>query len=124
MPILGWKNYWYGKYKIIEYINNINPNSEEIIVNFRFDILNNSNNFTEKTIIDFISNNIEKKIIKNVFIYEKETNGIDNIYIGNINKMYKLTHMFYYFLDDIIIKNTDTVNQEKLVFRINKNLFD
>jgi hypothetical protein len=34
MPIKGWKNYWYGKFKILNYINNINIiDINDIIIN-------------------------------------------------------------------------------------------
>lgn len=120
-PIIGWKNYWYGKHRIIDYINNKNININELIINLRFDIINNSNNFSIHEIIDFIKKNIGNEFKKNIFIRDHECNGIDNIYIGNINTMYKLTHYFNYFLDDILTNNTDTIHQERLVYRINKN---
>lgn len=124
MPIIGWKNYWYGKYKIINYIFNNFKYHDRIVVNTRFDILDNSNNFSGKTIIDFIKNNSGKKLIKNVFLFNDEVNGIDNIYIGNIYTMYRLTNSFFYNLDDILIKHNDTINQERLVYRINSIMFD
>jgi hypothetical protein len=128
-PIIGWKNYWYGKHKIIDYMyNNIQIDENETIVNTRFDVMNNSNNFNIKRIINFIINNstIRRKRIftKNVFLFNNEKHyGIDNIYIGNINTIYKLTHHFFYNLDNILINNNDINNQEFLVFRINKKLF-
>jgi hypothetical protein len=124
MPIIGWKNYWYGKYKIIDYINNHFNYGEEMIVNLRFDIMCNSNSFNDDLILNFIKNNSQIKFTKNVFLFDHECFGIDNIYIGNIYTMHKLTHIFYSELDDILSKNTDTINQEKLVYRINSKLFD
>jgi hypothetical protein len=124
MPIIGWKNYWYGKYKIIDYINNQFNYEEEMIVNLRFDLMCNSNYFNDELIFNFIKNNSQIKFTKNVFLFDHECFGIDNIYIGNIYTMYKLTHIFYSELDDILSKNTDTINQEKLVYRINSKLFD
>jgi hypothetical protein len=119
MPIICWKNYWYGKYKIINYIHNLNIN--DLIINCRFDVLNNSYSFTHDDIINFINNNKNREFIKNVFIREYECTGIDNIYIGNINTMYKLIYEFYFNLDEII-KNNDTNHPEYLVFRINNDL--
>ena len=60
MPIIGWKNYWCGKYKIIDYIYN-QPQycHDETVINMRFDLFSNSNNFDKNLIIDFI-----KKIMK------------------------------------------------------------
>lgn len=125
MPIIGWKNYWYGKYKIIDYLYNMNIDENEMIVNCRFDIINNSNNFDESDIVNFIKNNSKTIFTKNIFLFNDEYhNGIDNIYIGNINTLYKLTKKFFYELDDILIKNSDIYHQERLVYRINNNLFD
>jgi hypothetical protein len=125
MPIIGWKNYWYGKHKIIDYIYNNFNYSDEMIVNTRFDVLDNSHNFNTESIVDFIKNNIQTtRFEKNVFFYNYESNGVDNIYIGNINTMYKLANKFFYELDDILSKNSDTIHQERLVYRINDSLFD
>jgi hypothetical protein len=125
MPIIGWKNYWYGKHKVIDYIYNTNIDENEMIVNCRFDIMNNSNSFDENTIVNFIKNNINLIFTKNIFLFNDEHHaGIDNIYIGNIKTMYKLINYFFYELDDILIKNNDTICQEKFVYRINTILFD
>ena len=125
MPIIGWKNYWYGKHKIIDYIYNINTDDSEMIVNFRFDIFNNSNNFNEEIIVNFIKNNSGIIFKKNIFLFDDDRHlGIDNIYIGNINTMYKLINKFFYELDDILIENNVTIHQEILVYRINNILFE
>ena len=124
MPIIGWKNYWYGKYKIIDYVYNNFKYDEEMIVNVRFDIFNYSNSFDKNLIIDFIKNNSEMKFRKNIFIFDNEKIGIDNIYIGNINTMYKLIKCFFYELDYILRRNANTVHQEFLVYRVNSRLFD
>ena len=121
MPIVGWKNYWYGKYKIIKHMYDKKIDDNELIINLRFDILNNSNNGLIEPIINFIKKNIGMHFTKNVFIKEEESGGIDNIYIGNINTLYKLTHKFYYFMDDILKQNNDTIHQEFLVIRVNNN---
>ena len=74
MPIIGWKNYWYGKHKIIDYIYNININENEMIVNFRFDIMSNQyNSFDETIIINFIENNSKMIFTKNIFLFNDET---------------------------------------------------
>ena len=125
MPILGWKNYWYGKYKAIDYLYNINIDENEMIINSRFDLMNNSNNFDQEFILNFIKNNSKIIFTKNIFLFNDEINfGIDNIYIGNINTMYKLINKFFYELDDILIKNNNIRNQEILVYRINAILFN
>jgi hypothetical protein len=121
-PIHGWKNYWYDKYKIIKYIND-NKKYNENVINLRFDLLNNSNSYDEKMTLDFIKNHMAKQFTKNIFLFNKEINGIDNIYIGNIKTMYTLTHYFFYELDYILTNHCDTWNQEKFVYRINNILF-
>lgn len=122
-PIIGWKNYWYGKYKIINYINNLKINAQEMVVNCRFDVMENTNNFDEPTIINFLKNNKKASFTENVFFFKGEHNGIDNIYIGNIKTMYKLMHKFHHDLDDILAKNVDVYHQERLVYRVNALLF-
>ena len=129
MPIIGWKNYWYGKHRIIDYLYNENEinnneNDNEMIVNFRFDLLNNSNHFNNEDLINLIKNNIETKFTKNVFLFNYESNGVDNFYVGNIKTMRKITNTFCYDLDDILSKHNDTIHQERLVYRINSILFD
>ena len=125
MPLIGWKNYWYGKFKIIEHINNKNINNTELIINTRFDLLNcDTNSLLHNQAINFIKNNICRKITKNIFFKDGEIYGVDNIYIGTIDTMYKLSHYFCHFLDDILMKHNNTVHQEFLVYRINNILFD
>jgi hypothetical protein len=115
IPTIGWKRYWYGKYKIIDYINS-NENDKNII-NMRFDVLKNSNNFTAQSITNFIDNNIYKNITNNIFLNnDTACCGCDNIYIGNINTMFYLIKHFYYNLDEILIKYPYIINPEKLVF--------
>lgn len=123
MPIIGWKNYWYGKHKIIDYLYNINIDENEMIINCRFDIMSNSNNFEEEFIINFIKNNSKIIFTKNIFLFNEERTGIDNIYIGNINTLYKLINTFFYNLDDILVINNQVYNQEKLVYIVNNSLF-
>jgi hypothetical protein len=120
MPIIGWKNYWYGKYKIIEHLNNSNVESNEMIINVRFDILNL---IEERILIQFIKNRMGVEFKKNDFIWNYEAIRIDNIYVGNIKTMYKLINCFFYELDDILNNHMDSVHQEISVFRMNDILF-
>lgn len=124
-PIIGWKNYWYGKYRVIEDISNKNIDKNKIVVNLRFDIMSNSISFSKETIINFIKNNNKMIFTKNIFLFNDEGHhGIDNIYIGNIDTMYKLIHNFFYELDKILIENKRIGAPEYLVYRINNTLFD
>ena len=122
MPLKGWKNYWYGKYSIINYIYNTDIDKNEFVINTRFDLFCNSNNFNYIQIINFIKNNNKNLFIKNKFLVDKNCAGIDNIYIGNINTMYTLIHKFYYELDNILTINNKIKNQEYLVFQLNDNM--
>jgi len=122
--IIGWKNYWYSKYQIINHIHTTLRNADEPVVNMRFDILKNSNSFNKNHIVSFIKSHYQSKLNKNVFTRDEEYNGCDNIYIGTIDTMYKLTYKFFYSLDEILDKNRDTHHQERLVYRINKQLFN
>ena len=80
-----------------------------MIINCRFDVMSNSNNFDKAFIVNFIKNNSKTIFTKNIFLFNHECNGIDNIYIGNINTLYKLISKFFYELDDILIKNNKEV---------------
>lgn len=123
-PVKGWKNYWYGKYKILDHISSKNIDKNEMIVNFRFDLFTNSNPLDIRSAIWFIGENINKQFSKNVFIIDGEHHGIDNIYIGNITTMCKLTYIFHNLLDTVLACNPDTINQEHLVVRINNILLN
>jgi len=120
MPLIGWKNYWYGKYSIINYIRE-HVNTNETIINCRFDILTNSFKNTNYQIINFIATYIKYRFKKIIFINNRI--GVDNIYIGNIYNMYKLTHNFHYLLDNIVKRNPGTIHQEELVYNVNRRLF-
>uniref|UniRef100_A0A6C0DBI6 Uncharacterized protein n=1 Tax=viral metagenome TaxID=1070528 RepID=A0A6C0DBI6_9ZZZZ len=122
MPVLGWKNYWYSQFKIIDYIKSTNDlNSSELIVNLRFDVLNNSNSINQNWIIYFIKNNLDTCFYKNKFFIDDEILGLDNIYLGNINTMYKLIYNFNNNLDTII-KKYKTKHPEYLVYYENNCL--
>ena len=119
MPKIGWKNMWYGKKRIIDEIGK-RESPNEIIINTRFDVFSNSNSFNIISLLYFINKN--KLITKqNIFLYKKETLGIDNIYIGNFNTMFNLIYHFHYNLD-FIMSNNKVVSQEFLVFRENEKM--
>tara|TARA_B100001093_G_scaffold359095_1_gene343699 strand:+ start:816 stop:1490 length:675 start_codon:yes stop_codon:yes gene_type:complete len=124
-PILGWKNYWYGKHKIIDYIyNQENINKNEIVVNCRFDISISSHSISNEIIINFLKKHLETIFTKNLFLDNNNNNlGIDNIYIGNVNTMYILIYKFYSDLDEIL-KLCKSRHQEQLVPIMNGILFD
>lgn len=123
MPTIGWKRYLYGVWKIADYMLTHNVNANDIIVNMRFDVLSNSNNFTTNEIVDFVNKNSHSIIKKNIFIRDTECTGIDNIYVGNMHTIHTLSTHFHYNLDQIITQYHPIVNQELMIFRENDRLF-
>lgn len=121
-PLVGWKKYWYSKYKIISYISNQPISKNTFIINTRFDVMNNSNNFAREELINLVKNNITKKFYKNKFLHDHQFTGIDNFYIGNVKTMFTLADLFYHHLDIIIQKHKDITCQEILVFIVNKKI--
>lgn len=120
-PIKGWKNYWYGKYQIIDHVHQ--HISHEMVINTRFDVMVNPfNPLTHDQLISFIRQHRGTVFTKNKFMYDEQHAGIDNMYLGTIDTMYKLAHHFHYHLDDILEKHHLDV-QENLVFIMNDELF-
>jgi len=116
MPILGWKNYWYGQYKLITYVKQHIPSNEPVI-NCRFDVLNNSNSFHLTYIQNFLAQN--RRITQNVFIHKNT--GLDNFYLGTIDSMNTLISYFHFHLDTICLQYPYIQNQEFLVYLINES---
>jgi hypothetical protein len=105
-PLVGWKNMWYGKYQIINKINDDIFDKKTIIINTRFDILTNSFNYNIEKLILFINKQFsylenDTKYNKIFFINEKKC-GLDNFYIGFLESIYIITSKFYNNLDYIM----------------------
>ena len=120
MPLIGWKRMWYGKYQIINYVNNQNIEYDATL-NFRWD------NFicqsSKKIITDnAILYNIKKYLLmtdptnKIYFIKDSLFYGIDNYYIGKIKQIYALAHKFNFDLDNLMRNYLQYSNQEFLVY--------
>jgi hypothetical protein len=128
MPLKGWKNYWYGKYSIINYIYNTCTDKNEFVINTRFDLFSNSCscNYDRAQIIKFLKKNYINVFTENKFLKTEYFSGIDNIYIGNIDTMYTLISKFYKELDNILICNNSHADtgQEYFVFLLNTSLFN
>jgi hypothetical protein len=132
-PLIGWKNMWCGKYNLIQYINNNVTNTNQLVINMRFDLFDNSIVFDFINVLKFINNVIYYKnltnqvLTKNIFIKNHpRCFGIDNIYIGNINTMNTLISHFHHNLDHIIniyFFNKKIKCHEVLVFLENKRIF-
>lgn len=141
LPLIGWKNMWYGKFRIAEYcfqnVSKSQPLSDPnpIVINMRFDVLCNSNFFAFSNILKFVihvdqfkknTSNVTQ-LNRNIFMKNvPNCYGIDNIYIGNLYTMYKLSYHFHHHLDHIlnIYKYNDKVKaQEGLVVLENRRIF-
>lgn len=126
MPLVGWKNMWYGMYSNISKIKKDINNKNISIVNLRFDLFdifkNQLNYISVDMAVQFIINNNDNNYKKNKFIYERLRAGIDNIIIGNVNTMYKLISHFYHHLDEIIVRYPNVVSQEFIVFLENNKI--
>ena len=129
MPLRGWKNMWYGNYNIIQYLSKI-KSSNEIVINTRIDILKNSNRliYNNEILLTFIKYNIGisncSQINKNIFVFNKEYVGIDNIFSGTIKTMQKLITHFQFNMDSIISSYGEfKFPHELLVFRENEKIY-
>ena len=125
-PIIGWKNYWYGKYKIMKYIKEEKAETKEqnIIINMRFDLFSNSNIFSLDKLFHFMNTYKKEEISENKFLKHDFFPGCDNFYLGNMDTMYKLIEHFHFHLDTIIKKHASINYQEALVMIENALLFD
>lgn len=125
-PLVGWKNMWYGKYEIINYIKSIIEDPNEIILNARFDMYNCPFAYLNNAILPTVQESLNNEFTKNIFVSKNEVKGIDNFYLGNCNTMYTLIEHFYKNLDEILEKQhyKDLMNQEFLVYRENDVIFD
>lgn len=124
MPIIGWKNYWYGKYQIAKYVYDIDPNDDEPILNMRWDLFSNINAASEAEIIEFVKKNLDTQFSENRFMKHKETFGVDNVYMGTARTNYHLADAFMYRMDEILESDDKLLTHEKLVFRVNEALFE
>jgi hypothetical protein len=79
-PLISWKRYWFGKYRIFMHLYNSCDTTEETVVNMRFDVLSNSNPVKSAEIVKFINDNLTVKFTRNKFIRNTNCSGIDNIY--------------------------------------------
>ena len=76
--IKGWKFYWYGKYKIIDYLINNYHNHNELVINLRFDIFCNSFTFDKNLLLNFIKEN-SKHLNSNNYDCQSYLNRYDDL---------------------------------------------
>lgn len=127
MPLVGWKNYWYGQYSIINFIKNSKSQTDNsIVINMRFDLFSKPifSNIQHKVteMLNFVKKYFNLEIKTNKFIYDNEECNIDNIFLGTIHSQFELVSKFHFKLDDIIKKYGNIHNHEKYVFRVNNDM--
>lgn len=124
-PLLGWKNYWYGKHQINKYIHNENPDNDEMVINLRFDVLDcPSLKVNIPLVVEFVRRCVSIEFSKLKFVKDDKYIGLDNLYAGTIKHMYALSYHFVNNLDNITEKHPDLKVQEHLVFYENETLFN
>jgi hypothetical protein len=113
-PVRAYKNMFYGKRKLAEYVYNNVPH-QEIAVQTRFDILTNSFSTRPEAIINFLHNppQTDDRV---KFISLDPILGIENIYMSTVENMYKFINYFYINFDEIYKKHNQTRHQEHPVF--------
>jgi len=115
-PTKGWKNMWYGIYKGLEQIPS--QDRDKMVVSFRYDYFDVpttqvSSIVNENTIIQFIHNNLDTSNIQ--FLLAPRKKGVDNLYMGGVDKIKTLVDQFYFELDNITTLFPNVYSQEFLV---------
>jgi hypothetical protein len=114
-PKIGWKNMLYG---ICHELNHIKENvsTNPLIINMRFDLANNSFPLHSSFILSFINENLTYSKPAMKVINDSGCPGIDNIYIGKLDKMHGFINNLYLNLDKIIKKYMGIFHHELIFF--------
>ena len=120
--ILGWKRYVYGQYRVIKYVYDTSDDTNEFLLNIRFDLFTNSYVFPYDEITKFVDNNYGIAHTKNVFLKEGTYCGVDNIIIGSVSTNYKLLSAIHFGLDYILDDNKLLQNPEFVVTIANRDI--
>jgi hypothetical protein len=124
-PIIGWKRYWYGQYQIIDHLKDLVQDQAELVINCRFDVLENSNSFKTRDILAFVRSNINKTLRRNVFFTdtmltdiqkwehrkasaEAAVIGTTTIHRANVS-VFAHDTLFFYGIDNLYLGNIQTL---------------
>lgn len=126
MKLIGWKNMWYGMKKIMDIIYE-NEIDDKLILNTRFDVLNNSHKTTHDMLIAWLNKTLDhctEKLTKNKLYKRYNLLGVDNQMIGDRHTMKKLVDHFN-DLDKInaLDKYKNIVSHENVVYYENDEIF-
>lgn len=117
-PIIGWKRYIYGQYKILEHVRN--TLGDERVVNTRFDLFSNSYVFPYDDVKQFVLDAYNIHSNKNLFLKPGKYCGVDNIIIGSVHTMFYLVNYLHTNADALIQANPDVVHPEFFFYIANE----
>jgi hypothetical protein len=121
--ILGWKRYIYGQYRAVKHVYDTSDDTNEFLLNIRFDLFTNSYVHPYEEITKFVDNNYGINHANNVFIRKGHFCGIDNIIIGSIKSQYSLVSTIHLHLDDILKEYPELKNPEFVIPITNDMLY-
>lgn len=112
-PLLGWKRYIHGQFKVLKHVHDTRP-GDSFIINTRFDLFSCSYVFPSKDVVEFAKNSY-KDYARILFLKQGEYCGVDNIIIGTVKNMYNLIEYIHENLDDFLEKNQDLKHPEYVI---------
>jgi len=124
MPKRGWKNMWYGIYRGLLSISDDGVELHKLVLNTRFDILENFVPVNEEKIKYYVKNNMGYSGENMKFFINGAKWGVDNIYIGRLDSMTDLVSNFHFDLDDIMQRYPKVTSQEFLFYYENIDFFE
>lgn len=115
IPKIGWKSMWAGIHTMLEHIS-AERAPTELVVNTRFDVFSNSNNFKQTDMINLYRTALVSRAMDKFWFFRPYLfNGCDNYYISSLAKMSKLASRFHTELDRIIASNSHCECPERMV---------
>lgn len=123
-PILGWKNMYYGKFRVCSMIKEVEP-PDSATMQMRFDILSNPFSPKKDELLDFakrefefISGDAGDEKIR--FLKMRCFLGVDNVYMARIEDMHRFVSYMYFDMDRILEVHKRSYNQEHIAFHERK----
>lgn len=138
IPKLGWKNYWYGQWRLIDYVKNTGIDYD-LCINTRFDIME----FAWWRVWEHMGIKDElrreyleyRELLDRIEIagdrapylwvqlyYDHYEYGIDNYMIGSVSALHRLISRFHFNLDELCKVYKNVLVQEMAVFIENERM--
>lgn len=137
IPKLAWKNYWYGQWRLIDYVK-ITGIDYDLCINTRFDIMefawwrvwehmgikdDRRDYLIYRELLDRIEIATDRAPFNWVQLYyDHYEYGIDNYMIGSVSALHKLISLFHFNLDELNILYKLVRTQEMTVFMENEKM--